>query len=438
MLSSSKFDIRSYGAIGDGITECTQALQKAIDDCASDGGGTVIVAGGRYLFYPVWLKTGVLLEVQSDAVMLAGTNPEKYPEIPENPYWNVGFALRHNRRYVFYAQGAERIGIIGHGVIDFQGMAFVDADPSVIAGEGRWKRFSDTMVPGRSIFFVGCRDVRLEDVTLADTAGGWFTWFLDCEDILIRGVTMRADLRMPNSDGLHMGSCRNVRVSDCDFQCGGDDCIIIRSMQEQFGTPKPSENITVTNCICRGGKWSSAILIGWTFDYAIRNCVFSNIVVTSGNRLLSISAPDIDFSESKDPPRYPDTPPLPPIAPMQIENILLSNIVSNTDRLLALEIDDGCKADYIRNIRFHNIQAVCTCYPLIDVQMHHNVSDIEFSDVTLELLPAPDVPDLTPNKFHGVPGPFLSCPHVKNLFLSNFRYKGMRTSMTAASADCRK
>ena len=420
------YDIRTYGATGDGLTDCTQAIQKAIDDCAAAGGGTVSVSDGRYLFYPLWLKSGVIIDVDASAVMLAGTNPELYPEVPENPYWNVLFALRHNRRYVFYAQGAKHIGITGHGKIDFQGLAFVDPDPNVIPGEGRWKRFSDTMVPGRSIFFVGCEDIRLEDITLVDTAGGWFSWLLDCTDVVVHGVTMRADVRMPNSDGLHLGSCRNVMVSDCNFQCGGDDCIIIRSMQEQFTTPRPSENITVTNCVMRGGKWASAILIAWTHDYAIRNCVFSNLIVKGVHELLGIHAPDIAFSESKDPPRYPDTPEPPPISPLEIENIQVSNVVADVDHLLLLEFDDETEVAFTRNIRLHNIQAVCTCWPLIRVQPQHNVSDIEFSDISMELRPAPNEPDQTPRTFYGVPGPFLDCPHVRNLTINNFRYLGMR------------
>ena len=422
------YDIRKYGAVGDGVTECTEALQRAVDDCSAAGGGTVVVEAGCYLFYPFRLKSGVVLEIRKGAVLLAGTVPEKYPVIQENPYWNVLFAPRHNRRCVIYAEGAEHVGIAGKGTIDFQGKAFVDADESVIPGYGRWCRHSDTLVPGRSLFFVGCRDVRIEDVLLKDTAGGWFTWLLDCEDVLVRGVTMQADLRMPNSDGLHMGSCRNVRVSDCNFQCGGDDCIIVRSMQEQFSAPRPTENIVVENCVCRGGKWSTAIQVAWTYDYAIRNCIFSNIVMTCGSRLVSISAPDIAYSESKDPPRYEDTPEPPPHRPMQIENLQFNNIVARADRLLALEIDDGCAVEYIRNIRFHNVQALCTCFPVINVQKHHNVSDIEFSDIVLELEPAPDEPDLTPNTFYGVPGPFLNCPHVRDLILSHFRFKGMRTN----------
>jgi len=68
---------------------------------------------------------------------------------------------------------------------------------------------------------------------------GWFTWFLDCDNLRISGVKMYADLRLPNTDGIHLGSCRHVVISDCDLRTG-DDSIVIRSMQEQFSEPKRS------------------------------------------------------------------------------------------------------------------------------------------------------------------------------------------------------
>ena len=68
------YDIRDFGAVGDGVFNCTEALQKAIDTCSADGGGTVLVASGKYLFYPLRLKNDVRLEISWDAVLLAGTD----------------------------------------------------------------------------------------------------------------------------------------------------------------------------------------------------------------------------------------------------------------------------------------------------------------------------------------------------------------------------
>ena len=380
------YDICDFGAVGDGTTDCTEALQTAIDRCAENGGGTVLVPPGRYLFYPLRLKSGVRLEVSFGAVMLAGTDPALYPEVEPNSYWNVGYALRHNRRYVFYAEGAENVTICGGGKIDFQGESFVKVDPNLKPGEGTWKRYSDEMVPGRSLFFVGCRDIVFENLTLVNSAG-WFTWFLDCDNLRISGVKMYADLRLPNTDGIHLGSCRHVVISDCDLRTG-DNSIIIRSMQEQFSEPKRSENIVVTNCILN--SFGAAILLGFSHDYMIKNCVFSNLVVSGGmfSDLVGIVTPSIDWSESKDPPRYPDTPrPYPEITPLIIEDVSFNNInVQIGGTLLWLEFDPVMPVDHVSGITFRGIQGRCGNWPCIRNQPNQRVSDIEFHDIRLDVI----------------------------------------------------
>ncbi len=421
------YDIRNFGAVGDGVTDNTKAIKDAIDACKNNGGGTVVVSEGVYLFYPVILYSHVHIRVDAGATLLAGTDPALYPEVEHSDYWNVGFALRHNKRYVFYAEGANDIAIYGKGVIDLNGLAFINTAEPVDKGTGRWHRYSDTEVPGRSIFFVGCKDVRIEDVSLYNTAGAWYTWLLNCENVRVTGITLRSDIRTPNADGIHLGSCRNVVISDC-FIDGGDDGIVVRSMQEQFGKGIPSENVTITNCVMHLAKFSSAILLGWTHDYAVRNVTMNNIVVDGAGAVVSICAPDVNFSESKDPPRYPDTPPIPPIAPMQIENVQINNVTAtNSGTILQLQIDDGMKVEYIRNIALRNIQAFCTQYPRIECSTHHHVSDITFDNVMIEMSGnGPDMEKLLMNTGETIdymPGHYPIFDNVDNLFFNNVRFK---------------
>jgi len=253
-------------------------------------------------------------------------------------------------------------------------------------GEGVWKRHSDEMVPGRSLFFVGCRDIVLENITLVDSAGGWFTWFLDCDNLRISGVKMFADVRLPNTDGIHLGSCRNVVISDCDLH-NGDDSIVIRSMQEQFSEPKPSENIVVSNCIL--SSRTSGIILGFAHDYMIKNCVFSNLVVSGMfAELVSIITPSVAWSESKDPPRYPDTPrPYPEIRPLIIEDISFNNInVQIGGPLLWIEFDPEMPVDHVSGIVFRGVQGCCGNWPCIRNRPGQRVSDIEFRDIRLDVL----------------------------------------------------
>lgn len=404
------YNICDFGAIGDGEFNCTDALQQAIDKCSADGGGTVLVPRGRFLFYPLRLRSNVRLEITDNAVLLAGTDPELYPELQANPHWKIEYSLRNNRRCVIYAEGEKNVAICGHGKIDFQGLSFVEVDLTKPLFSGKWKRKSDTMIPGRSLFFVSCQNVSLEDVLLVDTAG-WFTWFLDCERVRVRGITMRADLRMPNSDGIHIGSCRNVIVSDCDLVTG-DDSIIVRSMQEQFDRPIACEDVVVTNCILQSG--SQAIRIGWTHDYAMRNCTFSNLVIKESTNGIGITMPPVGRA---DPPRYPDTPqPYPDVLPFAVENIQFSNISMFTrGRFFNISLDPNGAVDYIRGISMRGIHAVASSYPRCVATKSQNVSDIEFDDVCLEIYPNPGTPDAPPGAmdFRG----------VKNVIMHNFRIK---------------
>lgn len=417
------FDVRKYGAVGDGKTDCTKAIQTAINECGESGGGTVLVESGTYLFYPLRMRSNVKLEISWDAVMLAGTDPQLYPEIGENPYWKVGYALRNNRRYVFYGEGVEHVAICGEGKIDFQGWDFLTVDLSLKEFCGRWKRKHDQLIPGRSIFFVGSRDIRLEGLTLVDSAG-WFTWFLDCERIRVDNVTMHADLRAPNTDGIHFGSCRDAVVSNCDL-CTGDDCIIIRAMQEQFDEPKVCENIVVTNCVLQSS--TLALRIGWTHDYIMRNCTFSNLVIKRSSSAFAVTSPGLHGSGNgstqvvqKDPPRYPDTPkPYPEVKPFAVENFLFSNIEAETvGALFHITLDPEVAVDYVRNIAFRGVHAVSGLYPSITASPEHNVSDIEFTDVTLEMRREP----AREARYKEI-GTGMDLHQARNVIFNNFRLK---------------
>ena len=413
------FDIREYGAVGDGVRDCTAAIQQAIDACSEAGGGTVLIASGTYLFYPLRLRSNLRLEIAWDAVMLAGTDPHRYPEIGENPYWNIHYALRANRRYVFYGEGVSHVAICGEGKIDFQGKNFVHVDPSKREHFEHWKRKHDQLIPGRSIFFVGSRDIRLEGLTLVDTAG-WFTWFLDCEGIRVENMTMHTDLLMPNADGIHFGSCRDAVVSNCNLHTG-DDCIVIRSMQEQLSEPKPCENIVVTNCILQSS--TTAVRFGWIHDYLMRNCTFSNLVIKRSRLGISIDVPKLREPTpgwpQTDPPRYPDTPkPYPAIRPFAVENLLFSNIEAETARhFLTISLDKDEAIDYVRKIAFRGVHAVSGIAPIIAATPEQHVSDIEFTDFDLEIKYDPELADLYERLGQG-----MNLRAVKNFIFNNFHF----------------
>ena len=117
-------DIRKYGAIGDGKTLNTQAIQAAIDDCAAHGGGQVILEEGRYLCGRINLKSGVELHIERDGVLLMSAEVTDFPEI-ESDFWDTEYAPRFNKRCFIYAENCSDIGITGRGAIDCQGENYV-------------------------------------------------------------------------------------------------------------------------------------------------------------------------------------------------------------------------------------------------------------------------------------------------------------------------
>lgn len=265
------------GAQGDGRTLNTIALQKAIDQAASAGGGTVVIPAGDFLTGGLVLHSHVTLHLEPGAILRGSQRIEDYAYHPGPPI--EGDANGH---HLLFALDAEDIAITGHGTIDGGGSAFwhrkrrptprpEDLWADVIA----WDYEPATpRRPSPMIEFARCRNVRIEGVTLTN-APGWTLRPVACETVLIRGIRVRNPIYAPNTDGMDITACRNVFVSDCDIATG-DDAICIKS-ENPYGELLPTKNITVTNCVlstcCNGFK------VGTATHGRVENIVFSNSVI---------------------------------------------------------------------------------------------------------------------------------------------------------------
>ena len=379
-VAAATVDVRSHGATGDGATDDTAALQRAIDACAAQGGGRVVVPGGVYKTYTLNLRSDVDLHLERGATLKGGEDALKYPEFAPTPVWNVERAPRFNRRALFYTVAQTNVAITGEGTIDGSAEAFhrlVD---------GRWRRVSDTNITGRCVFFVGCRDVRLDGVRIYRPSG-WSTWFLDCDRVSCRGVRIECPREFPNGDGLHFGGCRDVTVGDCLIDAQ-DDAIIVRTHQEQMRQPRPCERLVFANCVLRSN--CNAIRIGWTGDGPVRDVSFDNIVCADSGLGIEFVLPNLPDApaEWRDPPRGRGLvpPPESELLPFSAENIRFSNLsISSRGAPLKVSVGGSERVAFIRDISFAHCRFTSRLPPTFACRPEDNVRDWRFSDVTFDI-----------------------------------------------------
>ncbi len=344
------YDVRNYGAIGNAKTLNTNAIQKAIDDCALKNGGTVLLEDGIYMTGSITLRSNVNLHISRNAVLLGSPDCKDYPEKQNLKHVISENLPRFRNACLIFAEESENISITGMGTIDGNGTHFV------VKKQGEWKGWEferiDAPTPPRVVFFTGCKNIKIQDVSMINQPAGWSYWIHDCDYVTFDRCKIDADVRYPNNDGIHINSSRNVNISNCNISCG-DDCIIVRANNRSLAEDKVCEKVSVTNCNLT--SWSGGIRIGWACDGIIRNCTFSNLNMTDTSTGIHILLPDKKWCHTGDYGREKTL----------IENLSFDNIVMDgiCGRPICVTIgNDFCEA--IRNLRFSNIISRGSDYPL--------------------------------------------------------------------------
>ncbi|HEU5403171.1 MAG TPA: glycoside hydrolase family 28 protein [Terriglobales bacterium] len=253
------FDVRTFGAKGDGKTIDSPAINKAIEAAAQAGGGTVAFPAGNYASYSIHLKSFVSLYLCSGATILAasipleGTSTEGYDAAEAQGEWEPyqDFGHNHWHNSLIWGENIHDISISGPGLIWGKGLS---------RGLSHDKDLPNTNKPGagnKAIALKNCRNVILRDFSILQ--GGWFA-------ILATGVdnftidNLKIDT---NRDGMDIDCCKNVHVSNCTVNSPWDDGICPKS-SFALGYARATENLTITNCYVTG-KYQLGTLLDGTF-----------------------------------------------------------------------------------------------------------------------------------------------------------------------------
>ncbi|UCG57210.1 MAG: glycoside hydrolase family 28 protein [Phycisphaerales bacterium] len=248
------YDVRDFGAEGDGKTLNTHSIQATIDKCAAGGGGTVYLPPGKWLSGTIYLDSHVTLLLDAGSTLLGSRDPNHYAH--PRPSKGEGQQTRDFSYWSLIAgSDLKRVTIRGGGTIDGQGSAF------------GWKGGRRP----KGIYLENCRDVLVEGVRMR-SAGSWMQHYRNCDRVAIRGIAVFNHVAY-NNDGLNIDSCRDVCIDGCMVD-SDDDAVVLKSL-----SLSPCENVTIANCII--SSHCNAIKMGTESGGGFQNITISNCTICS-------------------------------------------------------------------------------------------------------------------------------------------------------------
>jgi polygalacturonase len=250
------YNVRAFGATGDGKTLDSPAINKAIEACAEAGGGTVVLPAGTYLSGSIRLKSNIHLLIDAGATLLgAPQNMGAYD--PEEPFAGPAFqdgghTYFHNS--LIWGENLTNISITGQGMISGGGLVSGDGNEDRMSGFSNFGRANAVpaqtnntpeRLGNKAIALKLCRNVLIRDITIFH--GGHFAILVTgCDNMTVDNVTMDT-----NRDGIDIDCCRNTMVSNCRANCPRDDAICPKS-SFALGRNVITENLTIVNCQVSG------------------------------------------------------------------------------------------------------------------------------------------------------------------------------------------
>lgn len=426
------FNVKLFGATGDGRTIDSPSINKAIEAAAAAGGGTVRFPAGQYLCYSIRLKSGISLSLEPGSVIIAaqplppgvaGGYDEPEPDQPWEQYQDFGHNHWHNS--LIWGEGIHDLSIVGPGRIWGRGLSRANGQEVRNPADRRIQG-----VGNKSIALKNCHNVILRDFQILE--GGWFGILATgVDNFTIDGLTIDT-----NRDGMDIDCCRNVHISNCSVNSPLDDAIVPKS-SFALGYNRACENLTIANCYVTGsyvvgtmldGTWKKLggtshrigrIKFGTESNGGFKNIAVSNCVF-EGCQGLAIESEDGALVED-----------------MVISNIVMRDIVSTPVfiRLGArLRGPAGTKVGSIRRVTISNLVSSNSASKLCCIVSGvpgFPVEDLKISNFYLDHKGGgtrPQAALIPPEKESGYPEPGMFGPmpvqgfflrHVKNIEISD-------------------
>ena len=432
------FNVRDFGAVGDGKALDSPAIDRAIATCAGAGGGTVYLPAGTYLSGSIHLTNNLNLFLDAGAVILGAPQSlhayDRAEPFEGTAYQDGGHTYFHNS--LIWGEGLTNVSITGPGMI--KGGGLVKQDKGV--GKGPMGQGD------KAIALKLCRGVLFRDFTIFH--GGHFAILVTgCDNMTIDNVTMDT-----NRDGLDIDCCRNVMVSNCRINSPGDDGLCPKSSYA-LGRPVITENLSIVNCQVSGFKegtlldgtmqgnrpGTGRIKFGTESNGGFRNCTVANCTFrmckglaleeVDGGTMENISINNLTMIDIKDYPIYitlgrrnrgPEGTPV-----GMARNISISNVIATgVDRMSGIQIT-GLPGHEVEGVRLENIRLV--------FKGGGTAKDAE------RVFPELDKGYPEPNKLGTTPACGLFARHVRGLELANihlgFANEDLRPVMVCEDVD---
>ncbi len=358
------FNVRNYGAKGDGVSLDSPSIQKAIDACTEVGGGTVYLPEGNYVCGTLRLASNVHILLDRGATILGSKNPNDFAPYEENAS-NTEFQDRSHSYFhhsLFHADRVCDIAVTGLGKIDMQS-AWEDLEFTEFgSGENKGQRWCRG---AKAIAFKECTNVVIRDLTIRNVTD-LAVYAAGCENVVISGLNIATHV-----DGISPDCCKNVVISDCIVDAGDD--AIVPKCSYTLGRLKAMENLTITGCVVRSS--ASAIKFGTESNSAYINTTVTGCTVyDTGMEGIFIMTTDGALVEG-----------------LSVSNVTMKNVaqplllmVGNRGRA-----PKGTAIGKMRNIALSNILITGPYADTFKETMAQNSNDYYKNDLIKKFIPLP-------------------------------------------------